>query len=208
MRHWTLFDELREFQDETNRFFEDIYKRLSLFEMAMSRWYSLEDPVQVEYERRFERRVRGPAVTSESTHRYRTVETRPRMPMPEDTNHRQQYDHDRQPAVDYQRQPAVESRRQHALQPGSQHALPPDRQPAVDFSESATEVIARVNLPGLRRGDIEVTVSTDTLNISGKVNKSLALPPGIDPDKIRVSYRNGALEVRLPKEKRVNVNFE
>jgi HSP20 family molecular chaperone IbpA len=46
------------------------------------------------------------------------------------------------------------------------------------------------------------------LSIRGKVNKNIALPPGIDPDKIKASYRSGVLELRLPKEKRVKVKFE
>jgi HSP20 family protein len=203
MRHWTLFDELRDFQEETNRFFEDIYRRLSMFEMAMSRWYSLDDSVEVEYERRFERRVRKPAITNESTHRYRTIERRPRMPMPQP-----EYDYEGMEDSDY-RQPDYEStERQSALQPSRQQALQSRRQAAIEMSETTSEIIASVNLPGLRRGDIDVTVSNDMLNIRGKVNKDIALPPGINPDKIKARYHNGILELRLPKEKQVNVTFE
>ncbi|MFQ5754051.1 MAG: Hsp20/alpha crystallin family protein [bacterium] len=203
MRHWTLFDDLREFQEETNRFFEDVYRRLSMFEMAMSRWYSLDDSVEVEYERRFERRVRQPAITNESIHQYRTVERRARMPMPQPD-----YNHEYTAEPSPYRQPVYESTTRSALQSGEQPALQSGRQAAIEMSESATEIIASVNLPGLQRGDIDITVSNDMLSIRGKVNKNIALPPGIDPDKIKASYRNGVLELRLPKEKRVNVNFE
>jgi len=203
MRHWTLFDDLREFQEETNRFFEDIYRRLSMFEMAMSRWYSLDDHVEVEYERRFERRVHQPAITNESVHQYRTVERRPRMPMPQP-----EYDYDYTTDASPYRQSVQESTGQPALQTERQQALPSGRQAAIEISESATEIIAAVNLPGLQKGDIDITISNDTLNIRGKVNKNMALPPGINPDKIKASYRNGVLELRLPKEKQVTVNFE
>ena len=203
MRHWTLFDDLREFQEETNRFFEDIYRRLSMFEMAMSRWYSLDEPVEVEYERRFERRVRQPEMTNESIHRYRTVERRARMPMPQS-----EYDYEYAAEASPHKQPVYESTGHSTLQSGSRQALPSGRQAAIEMSESANEIIASVNLPGLRKGDIDITVSNDMLNIRGKINKNIALPPGINPDKIKASYRNGVLELCLPKEKRVNVNFE
>ena len=204
MRHWTLFDELREFQEETNRFFEDIYRRLSMFEMAMSRWYGLDDSVEVEYERRLERRVRQPAITNESVHRYRTVERRARMPIPQP-----EYDYESTVEDSTSRQPIYESTgQQSALQSGNQQALSSGRQAAIQMSETASEIIASVNLPGLQRGDLDITVSNDMLNIRGKVNKDIALPPGINPDKIKASYHNGVLELRLPKERRVNVTFE
>jgi HSP20 family protein len=203
MRHWTLFDDLRDFQEETNRFFEDIYRRLSMFEMAMSRWYSLDEPVEVEYERRFERRVRQPEMTNESIHRYRTVERRARAPMPQP-----EYNYEYAAEASPYGQPAYESTGHSTLQSGSRQALPSGRQAAIEMSESANEIIASVSLPGLQKGDIDITVSNDMLNIRGKINKNIALPPGINPDKIRASYRNDVLELRLPKEKRVNVNFE
>jgi HSP20 family protein len=173
-----------------------------MFEMAMSRWYSLDDPVEVEYERSFERRVRQPAVTNESLHRYRTVEKRARMPMPQPDYH------DYAAETSPYRQSVYEASGRSALQPGEQAALQSGRQAAIEMSESATEIIASVNLPGLQRGDFDITVSNDMLSIRGKVNKNIALPPGIDPDKIKASYRNGVLELRLPKEKRVKVKFE
>ncbi|MBC8231548.1 Hsp20/alpha crystallin family protein [bacterium] len=203
MRHWTLFDDLREFQEETNRFFEDIYRRLSMFEMAMSRWYNLDEPVEVEYERRFERRVRQPEMTNESIHRYRTVERRARMPISQP-----EYNYEYAAEASPYKQPVYESTGHSTLQSGSRQALPSGMEAAIEMSESANEIIASVNLPGLRKGDIDITVSNNMLNIRGKINKNIALPPGINPDKIKASYRNGVLELRLSKEKRVNVNFE
>jgi HSP20 family protein len=106
------------------------------------------------------------------------------------------------------RKPAYESTERRALQPGNQQSLPSGRQAAIEMSETTNEIIASVKLPGLQKGDIDVTVSNNMLNIRGKVNKNIALPPGTNPDKIKASYHNGVLELRLPKERRVNVTFE
>lgn len=43
MRRMRLFEELFDMQAETNRFFEDVYRRLVLFERAIDRWSAISD---------------------------------------------------------------------------------------------------------------------------------------------------------------------
>lgn len=43
MRRMRLFEDLLEMQEEANRFFEDVYRRLALVEMALSRWEIADD---------------------------------------------------------------------------------------------------------------------------------------------------------------------
>lgn len=94
--------------------------------------------------------------------------------------------------------------------------------PAVDMMDRADEILVRADLPGLEQKDIEVTVDNGILTIrgerrqeeeareddyyccerwSGSFLRSLTLPSGIDPEKIRASFRNGMLEVHIPKSK-------
>lgn len=92
--------------------------------------------------------------------------------------------------------------------------------PAVDMLDRPDAVVVRADLPGLEQKDIEVTVEEGVLTIRGErkeekevkeedyyacerwtgaFSRSLMLPPGIDADKIRATFRNGVLEVHLPK---------
>jgi HSP20 family protein len=54
MRRMRLFEDLLDMQAETNRFFESVYQRLALFEMALSQWTVPDNRVfEQEIERRF-----------------------------------------------------------------------------------------------------------------------------------------------------------
>ena len=92
--------------------------------------------------------------------------------------------------------------------------------PAVDLIDKKDEVVLRADLPGLEQKDIEVNVEDGTLSIRGErkeekeakeedyyvterwagaFSRSVALPPGVDPEKIQATFKNGVLEVHLPK---------
>jgi HSP20 family molecular chaperone IbpA len=51
IRRMRLFEDLLDMQAEANRFFDDVYRRLALFEMALNRWAAIED------DRAFEREM-------------------------------------------------------------------------------------------------------------------------------------------------------
>ena len=92
--------------------------------------------------------------------------------------------------------------------------------PAVDLYETAAEVVLNAYLPGMSREDIHVEVTGNTIHISGESKPNVpekdvtvhlvqggygrfdlqySLPAEVDANQIRAIYRNGILEVRLPK---------
>lgn len=98
------------------------------------------------------------------------------------------------------------------------------RAPRLDVVDRDKEILVRVELPGVEKKNVEVSVSDNVLVIKGSVNKdsekkgegyfrreishsdfsrSLALPEGVDSTKISASLKNGMLEIVLPKEESV-----
>ncbi len=92
--------------------------------------------------------------------------------------------------------------------------------PAIDMVEKKDEILVRADLPGMDQKDIDVRIEEGILTIkgeraggeevkdetcycaerwTGKFARSLALPPGIDPDKIRAEFKHGVLDIHLPK---------
>ena len=94
--------------------------------------------------------------------------------------------------------------------------------PAVDLIDGKDEIVLRADLPGLDEKDIEVTVQDGTLTIRGQrkeekeekkedyyyneraygaFTRTLALPAGVDRDRVKATFTKGVLEVHLPKAK-------
>ena len=94
--------------------------------------------------------------------------------------------------------------------------------PAVDLVDHKDELVLRADLPGLDEKDIEVTVQDGNLVIHGERKeeteekkedyyysertygvfaRTLPLPTGVDADKVKATFKNGVLEVHLPKAK-------
>jgi len=91
--------------------------------------------------------------------------------------------------------------------------------PALDLYQSNDNVIAVVELPGMRKEDIEISLHDGTLTISGErkreisngetaqrteryvgtFRRSIALPTRVDASKVTATYQNGILKVTLPK---------
>jgi HSP20 family protein len=92
--------------------------------------------------------------------------------------------------------------------------------PAIDISETEKEIIVKVELPGIDRKDVEVSLSGATLKISGeKKNEkeeegehfhrversfgrfamSLPLPCSVQEKEIKAEYKDGILSVKIPK---------
>ncbi|MFQ6039491.1 MAG: Hsp20/alpha crystallin family protein [Candidatus Poribacteria bacterium] len=93
--------------------------------------------------------------------------------------------------------------------------------PAVDMFERENEVVLRAEVPGMAKEDIDISVSGNTLTISGerkteeeikdedyyhcersygRFQRALSLPQGVDAENIKASYKNGILEVTIPKQ--------
>ena len=91
--------------------------------------------------------------------------------------------------------------------------------PALDLYQNNDNVVAVVELPGMRRENIEISLHDGTLTISGErkrdsVNgdkaerteryigtfrRSITLPTRVDGNKVSATYRDGILTVTLPK---------
>ena len=92
--------------------------------------------------------------------------------------------------------------------------------PALDVHEDKDGFSIRVELPGMKREDIEVSIQNGALVISGerqeeKVNegtevhrqeryfgrfsRALTLPTAVNGEKVKASYKDGILTVTLPK---------
>jgi len=96
--------------------------------------------------------------------------------------------------------------------------------PALDLYQSNDNVVAVVELPGMRKEDIEISLHDGTLTISGErkressssgekaqrseryigtFRRSIALPTRVDANKVSARYRDGILTVTLPKAEEV-----
>lgn len=92
--------------------------------------------------------------------------------------------------------------------------------PTVDVSETDKEIKISAELPGLDEKDIEVSLSNDVLTISGEkksehedkgenyhriersygsFQRSIALPGEVDADQVDAKFKNGVLQITLPK---------
>lgn len=94
------------------------------------------------------------------------------------------------------------------------------RMPAVDVYEDKDDVVIKAELPGLSKEDIGVEVIDATLTIKGEkkreetikeedyyccerafgsFTRAVDLPCEVKADQVTASFKNGVLEVRMPK---------
>ena len=92
--------------------------------------------------------------------------------------------------------------------------------PAVDIVETENDIVLRADLPGVDPKDVVIQVENGTLTLKGERKfesdlkednyrrvervygsflRSFALPPTVDAEKVEAEYRNGVLELKLPK---------
>lgn len=104
----------------------------------------------------------------------------------------------------------------------------------IDLYETENELVAQCEVPGLEsREDVEISVDRQTLTISGrlktaeqikeeqyhrrerfvgKFTRSVSLPVPVASEGISASYRNGILEIHMPKlqgdqRRKIDVQF-
>ncbi len=106
--------------------------------------------------------------------------------------------------------------------------------PRMDVVEKDKEILIKMDLPGMEEKDINISVEGNILTISGErkmekkeenenyhrverlygeFSRSLTLPNSVDVNKINAKYKNGVLEVVLPKKeeakpKKITVKVE
>ena len=94
------------------------------------------------------------------------------------------------------------------------------KHPRVDVIDHDDKVIVKAELPGVEKKDLDVTMSDNTVTIKGSVShekeekkgdyyrkemssgtfsRTVALPAEVDADKANASYKDGVLELTLPK---------
>ena len=95
--------------------------------------------------------------------------------------------------------------------------------PAMDVFETEDTIVAKLELPGIEPGDVEVAVEDSTLTVSGKrefssetneenyhrverrygsFSRSIALPQTVDVEKVSAKFDKGVLEIAVPKVER------
>lgn len=95
--------------------------------------------------------------------------------------------------------------------------------PALDVYETEDKFVAKLELPGIESGDVDVSVEDSTLTISGKREfrsevkeeeyhrierrygsfvRSIGLPQTADTEKVEASFDKGVLTVEVPKIER------
>jgi HSP20 family protein len=99
-----------------------------------------------------------------------------------------------------------------------------DWTPAFDVSETDHELIVKAEVPGMDKEDINITVSDGMLTVKGEkkqekkeenehfhrvethygmFSRTLRLPAEVEADKVDATYKDGVLNITLPKPEAV-----
>lgn len=94
--------------------------------------------------------------------------------------------------------------------------------PSVDISETDDGFIVTADVPGMSAEDIKISVANNVLTLRGdkknvredgsenfhrvervfgSFERTFSLPSGVESENIRAKYKDGVLEIRLPKSK-------
>ena len=101
----------------------------------------------------------------------------------------------------------------------SEKDLIPDT-PAIDLIDTRDNVMVKVELPGIQKEDVEISLKDDHLTIRGEKKqekeekgknryyvertygsfaRTITLPTKVKADKVKAAYKDGILEIELPK---------
>jgi len=96
--------------------------------------------------------------------------------------------------------------------------------PSLDLLESEDSLAAEVEVPGINPDDINISVSPDSLTVTGekkqepgaqeknyhvmeraygRFSRSIALPTAVNPDRVEARYKDGILRITMGKSKAV-----
>jgi HSP20 family protein len=80
------------------------------------------------------------------------------------------------------------------------------REPIIDVFDEENHVRVVAELPGVSADAIKIEVTGDILNLSAsnsdrKYSKEILLPSKVKAKPVRISYKNGILEITLEKER-------
>lgn len=109
------------------------------------------------------------------------------------------------------------------------HGLRSFERPAGGLTETATSWLWTVDLPGLSRDNVQVTIENGALTISARrepnppvegatprylerrpyeVSQTISLPDTVDVDQISATFEHGVLTLQLPKRERPRRQIE
>jgi HSP20 family protein len=93
--------------------------------------------------------------------------------------------------------------------------------PLVDVVETKEQTLLKVEIAGLKPEDFAISIEKDTLTVKGErrqeveategchtrmerpygtFQRTVMLPPTVDTDNVKATYRDGVLEIQLPKK--------
>lgn len=92
--------------------------------------------------------------------------------------------------------------------------------PKVDVVDRDNEILIRAEVPGVKKEDLDVTMTDDAVTIKGSTSheekeekgdyyrheiskgsfsRTVALPSGVNSDKAKTKFKDGVLELTVPK---------
>lgn len=95
--------------------------------------------------------------------------------------------------------------------------------PAVDIYETSDNLVIKAEIPGADKDDISVEIKDSALYLKGErklekdvkeenyhrmersygsFHRTFSLPTTVDQDKIKANFKNGVLEITIPKEEK------
>ena len=106
--------------------------------------------------------------------------------------------------------------------------------PSVNVAETDENIIVTAELPGVKQDDVDITVADGVLTLKGEkkeekevkeknyhriersygsFQRSVSLPTGVQADKAKATYKDGVLQVTIPKTeeakpKQIRINVE
>ena len=96
--------------------------------------------------------------------------------------------------------------------------------PVVDMHETRDDLVISLDLPGVREKEVSVSITGDVLTVKGerrseseaveenshrlerwhgRFERHIALPVPVQADRVKATYRDGVLEIRLPKAEEI-----
>ncbi|MBI3592713.1 MAG: Hsp20/alpha crystallin family protein [Nitrospirae bacterium] len=93
--------------------------------------------------------------------------------------------------------------------------------PSIDMYDRKNEIVVKAELPGVNKEDIDLSITKDSLTLKGEIKReeeikeeayyiserscgsftrTITLPVEIDSEKAKASFKNGILELVLPKK--------
>ncbi|MEN2997685.1 MAG: Hsp20/alpha crystallin family protein [Brevinematia bacterium] len=105
-----------------------------------------------------------------------------------------------------------------SLEPGKEYVFAP----VVDLYETDKDVVIKAEIPGVKKDDIEIVVKDNFVHLKaekreekeekkenihrlerfyGRVERIIPLPVDVKSEEAKAEYKDGILEIRIPKEK-------